>query len=64
LMAILHGLWFHWTAIVLTWLLGMDTRLRLGRERFERVMLPTKLLARLGLRRHFLALSKHSKVCF
>jgi hypothetical protein len=30
LMAILRGLLFHWSAM--TWLLGMDTRLRLGRE--------------------------------
>jgi hypothetical protein len=38
-MAILHGLLFHWSAM--TWFLGMDTRLRLSRERFERVMLQT-----------------------
>jgi hypothetical protein len=36
LMAILRGLLFHWSAM--TWFPGMDTRLRLGRERFERVV--------------------------
>jgi hypothetical protein len=35
-MAILRGLLFHWSAM--TWFLGMDIRLRLGRERFERAM--------------------------
>jgi hypothetical protein len=35
-MAILRGLLFHWSAM--TWFLGMDTRLRLGRETFERVV--------------------------
>jgi hypothetical protein len=36
LMAILRWLLFHWS--VMTWFHGMDTRLRLGRERFERVV--------------------------
>jgi hypothetical protein len=35
-MAILRWLLFHWSAM--TWFLRMDTRLRLGRERFERVV--------------------------
>jgi hypothetical protein len=26
---------FHWSAIVLTWFLGMDTQLRLGQERLK-----------------------------
>jgi hypothetical protein len=33
LMAILRRLLFHWSAM--TWFLGIDTWLRLGRERFE-----------------------------
>jgi hypothetical protein len=36
LMAILRWLLFHWSAM--TWFLGMDTRLQLGRERFQRVV--------------------------
>jgi hypothetical protein len=36
LMAILRGLLFHWSAM--TWVRGMDTPLRLGRERLERVV--------------------------
>jgi hypothetical protein len=36
LIAILLGLLFHWS--VMTWFRGMDTRLRLGRERLERVV--------------------------
>jgi hypothetical protein len=43
-MAILRWLLFDWSAM--TWFLGMDTRLRLGQERFERVMLLTKLFWR------------------
>jgi hypothetical protein len=35
-MAILRGLLFHWSAM--KWFLGMDTRLQLGRERFEGVV--------------------------
>jgi hypothetical protein len=40
-MAILRELLFHWSAM--TWFLGMDTRLRLGRERFERVVSKPRL---------------------
>jgi hypothetical protein len=36
LTAILLGLLFHWLAM--TWFLGMDIRLRLGRERLESVV--------------------------
>jgi hypothetical protein len=59
-MAILCGLLFHWS--VMTWFLGMDTRLRLGRERFERVMLLTKLF--FGVMSAFFgAEQRFSKVC-
>jgi hypothetical protein len=48
-MAILHGLLFHWSAM--TWFLGMDD------------VTDEALLARLGLRRHSLALSKGFQKC-